>query len=273
MPTAASLVANESAKRSASRSSPAARSRSRPSSIARLARPIAATAPEANERAQCNALSSTFVGRHDPVDEADRECLFPRAPGDRSSTTLSHARRDETRQPLRRATAGDDAEQDLRLSEPRRVGRDSQIARQRDFETTAQRVAANRGDHRARNRRDRVAGDAERRGNTRADSRSGRELRDVGARGEGTVVAVITTALTAGSDAIVCASSRARPAARPTARLSGGRSSVSSATPSEMSTMTPGESLVARSSATTGEATRAREPAKSRRRPGGTLQR
>ena len=55
---------------------------------------------------------------------------------------------DQPRQPLRAAVAGNDAEVDLRLAEPRRVGRDAQRARHRQLAAAAEREAVDRGDHR-----------------------------------------------------------------------------------------------------------------------------
>ena len=69
--------------------------------------------------AQCSASCSTSSGRHDPVDEPDRERLvgahLPPAP----DQLLGARRADESGQPLRAARAGNDAEQDLGLPDAR----------------------------------------------------------------------------------------------------------------------------------------------------------
>ena len=86
----------------------------------RLARPIATTAPLRRARpAHCSVAWTHLVVRHDPVDEADRERFvgahLPAAP----DQLLGAGRADEPRQPLRAAGAGDDAEQDLGLTDAR----------------------------------------------------------------------------------------------------------------------------------------------------------
>ena len=128
--------------RRASRSSPSASGRPSPSSITCFASPIATTAPLPSSAAQCSATCSDLVLRHDPVDEPDRERLvgahLPPAP----DQLLGARRADESGQPLRAARARDDAEQDLGLPDARVVGGDAQIARHRELEAAAERVAA-----------------------------------------------------------------------------------------------------------------------------------
>ena len=53
---------------------------------------------------------------------------------------------DQPRQPLRAATAGDDPEQDLRLTEHGPLAGDAVVARQRQLASSAEGVAADRGD-------------------------------------------------------------------------------------------------------------------------------
>ncbi len=55
-------------------------------------------------------------------------------------------------EPLRAPTAGDDAEQDFRLTEHGAIAADSVVTRQRQFASTPQRIAAHRGDDEARQR-------------------------------------------------------------------------------------------------------------------------
>ena len=97
-----------------------------------------------------------FVLRHDPIDDPDRERLvgahLPPAP----DQLLGPGRTDEPGEPLRAPGSGNDAEQDLGLADARVLRRDAEVARHRELETAAQRVAADRGDHRARDRGDRV---------------------------------------------------------------------------------------------------------------------
>ena len=89
---------------------------------------------------------------------------------------LGAGRADEARQALRAARAGNDPEQDLGLTEARGLARDPQVARERELEPAAERVAADRRDHRARDRRDRVERVAER-APTIARPRPGRRTR------------------------------------------------------------------------------------------------
>ena len=83
-PVAASSVPNTSTNASASMSLPRASEPSSPSSIARLARPIAATAPAASSRGPRDRGVLDLVGRDHAVDEPDRERLvglhLPAAP-------------------------------------------------------------------------------------------------------------------------------------------------------------------------------------------------
>ena len=62
-----------------------------------------------------------------------------------------------------------------------RLASDAQVARERELAAAAERVAADRGDHRARDRRDRVERAAERVGRSRARRVLAAELADVGA--------------------------------------------------------------------------------------------
>ena len=91
-------------------------------------------------------------------------------------------------QALRAAATRDDAEQDLGLSEHRLVRRDAVVAGEREFASAAQRVAADRGDHEARDRRDGVEGIVER-CTDRGRLVGAAELRDVGACSEQSIAA------------------------------------------------------------------------------------
>ena len=87
------------------------------------------------------------------------------------------------RQTLRAAAAGDDAEQDLRLAEHGLVRDDAVVAGQRQLAPAAERVAADGGDHEARDRGDRVECVVEP-GGDRRRLVGPAELGDVGAGGE-----------------------------------------------------------------------------------------
>ena len=65
-------------------------------------------------------------------------------------SSFAPGRADEPRQPLRTTCARDDAEEDLGLPDPRRVGGDAQVARHRQLEPAAERDAVDGGDHGSR---------------------------------------------------------------------------------------------------------------------------
>ena len=87
-------------------------------------------------------------------------------------------------QPLRAAAAGDDAEQDLGLAEHGPLGRDAEVARQRQLAPAAEGVAADGGDHEPGDGGDGVEGVVERWRRSPAASSGAAELGDVGAGGE-----------------------------------------------------------------------------------------
>ncbi len=176
----ASSVPNTSTNASASASRPTARDCPSPASIARLARPIATTAPAPSSAAHCDACGDDVVVADHAIDEADLQRFIgadlPSAP----DQFLGAGGPDEARQALGATGTRDDAEQDLGLTESRPLTGDAQIARHRELEAAAQRIAANRGDDRTRDRVDRVERGAEPVG----DATRGRlvaELVDVGA--------------------------------------------------------------------------------------------
>ena len=102
---------------------PAASGRPSPSSITRLASPIATTAPCAEVRGPVQRVVLHLVARHDPIEDAERVRFvgphLPAAPHE----LLGPRRTDQPGQALRAAGAGNDAEQDLGLADPRRVRR------------------------------------------------------------------------------------------------------------------------------------------------------
>ena len=89
------------------------------------------------------------VAVDDLVGEADAQRFLgvDLAAGD--AQLLGPARPDEPGQPLRAATARNDAEEDLRLPEHGAFAGDAVVARQRQLAATAEGVAADGGDHEA----------------------------------------------------------------------------------------------------------------------------
>src|SRR5262245_15011037 len=88
--------------------------------------------------------------RHDPVHEPDA-LGFVGLDVARGEDQLERpARPHETRQPLRAAVAGDDAELDFRQPQYRIVGSQPHVARECQLATSTERVAVDRGDHRLR---------------------------------------------------------------------------------------------------------------------------
>ncbi len=117
---------------------------------------------------------------HHAVDEPDSAGLVGSRPSSAPDQLLGARRPDQARQALRAATSWNDAEQDLRLTQPRGLPGDTQIARKPELEPTAQSEAADRRDYRTGNRRDGI----ERGADGRADETRRRliaELIDVGA--------------------------------------------------------------------------------------------
>ena len=91
-----------------------------------------------------------FALRNDVIDDARRQRSRRRhrlAVGRHVERKL---RAREARQPLRAARAGNDAEQHFRLSDFRVFRRDAEMARLRDLEPAAERVAVDRRDERLR---------------------------------------------------------------------------------------------------------------------------
>ena len=145
-PDAASSVRNTSTNSSCSSPSPSASVMPRPSSMARLARAWAATAPAASSPARsiarsCSSSGGTtsstrpmaqrLVGLH--LTAGEDEVLGPRGA-------------DQAGQPLGAAATGDDAEQDLGLTERGAVRCDAEVAGQRQLAAATQGVADDRGD-------------------------------------------------------------------------------------------------------------------------------
>ena len=79
----------------------------------------------------------------------------------RDAQLLRPARPDEAGEALRAAAAGNDAEEDLRLAEHGAFAGDPIVARQRQLAATAERVAADGGDHEAVEGGDGVVGGME----------------------------------------------------------------------------------------------------------------
>ena len=101
------------------------------------------------DRAAQQIVRSAEPSRPDDViDDAGGERLRR---GDRLAVGAHlerHLRAGETRQPLRAAGAGNDAEHHFGLADPGVLGRDAEVAGLRDLEAAAERVAVNRGDER-----------------------------------------------------------------------------------------------------------------------------
>ena len=150
--------------------------------------PIATTAPDASSPAHSSAAVSTSAAGHDPIDDAERERFVGPDLAPAPDDLLGPRRPDQAGQPLGAAAAGEDPEQDLREADPRGVAGDAQVARERDLEPAAERVATDRGDHRPRDRRERVDGAAERGADQLRRDGIG-ELADVGAGRERAVTA------------------------------------------------------------------------------------
>ena len=112
--------------------------------------------PRPPRAASASARSCSSSPRHHLVGQADAQRLvgLHLAAGDHQ--LLGPAGADGARQPLRAAAAGDDAEQDLGLAEHGSLAGDAVVARQRQLAAAAERVAADRGDHEPRDRRDRI---------------------------------------------------------------------------------------------------------------------
>ena len=89
------------------------------------------------------------LGRGDDlVDEPDGERLGGAHDPAGEDEVLGLRRPDEAREALGAAGAGDDAEEDLGLAEPGVVGRDAEVAGERDLAPAAERVAGDGGDGR-----------------------------------------------------------------------------------------------------------------------------
>ena len=101
----------------------------------------------------------------------------------RDAQLLGSARTDEAGEALRPATAGNDAEEDLRLAEHSAITGDPVVARQRHLAAAAERVAADGGDHEAIEGGDGVVGGMEPVGD-RPRLGLPAELVDVGTGGE-----------------------------------------------------------------------------------------
>ena len=123
------------------------------------------------------------VALDDLVGEADAQRFLGGDLTARDAQLLGPARPDQPGEPLRTATARNDAEEDLRLPEHGAFAGDAIVARQRQLAATAERVAADGGDHEAVE-----GGDGVVRGMERVGDGAGllltAELIDVGAGGE-----------------------------------------------------------------------------------------
>ena len=118
--------------------------------MTRLAIPMAATAPDANDAAHADRGVLQLGGGDHPVDEPDGEGLvrlhLPPTPDE----LLRPRRTDQPGQALRRPRARDDAEKDLGLPDAHVVGGDPQVARHCQLEAAAERDAVDGGDDRPR---------------------------------------------------------------------------------------------------------------------------
>ena len=170
-------------KASPSRSSPSARQPSSPSSIARLASPIATTAPAANDAAHSSAFDSTSSAGTTRSTRPIANASSARTCRPDQISSFARGGADEPGEALRASRAGDDPQQDLGLAEARRVGRDAEIACERELEPATEREAPDGRDHRPRDRSERVERLAEGRPDAPGVLRT-TELRDVGSGGE-----------------------------------------------------------------------------------------
>ena len=121
-----------------------------------------------------------------PPRRPDR-CAAPRRPSTWRPViiiSLARARPDQPRQPLRAAATGDDAEQDLRLTEHGPLAGDAVVARQRQLASAAEGVPADGGDDEPRDVGHRVQAPRGTPAVMRAASLGAAELADVGAGGE-----------------------------------------------------------------------------------------
>ena len=144
-----------------------------PPSTARLAMPMATTAPDASDAAHSSAVSSTSAAGTTRSTSPMRERLLGAHVTAAPDQVLGLGRADEAGRALRAATAREDAELDLGEAEARRVGGDAQVARQRELEAAAEREPVDRRDHRPRDRGERVEPGAD----ARADDAARRRRR------------------------------------------------------------------------------------------------
>ena len=167
---------------SRSMSSPVASVVSRPRSTADLARPWARTGPAAQLGRPRERRVEDVVGRHDPVHQPDRQRLLGPDLATGEDELLGPGRPDQAGQALGAAAAGDHAEQDLGQPEAGVLGADTEVAGQRQLQTTAQGVPVDRGDGRPWDGRQRT----QRVGEAGADGPcpAVAQLHDVGAGGE-----------------------------------------------------------------------------------------
>ena len=114
----------------------------------------ASSAPRSDLGRQRERPLVQLVGRHDLVGQADPQRLLGAHLTAGEAHLLRPADADGARQPLRAAAAGDDAEQDLRLTEHGLLRGDPVVAGQRQLAAATERVAAHRGDHEPRDRGD-----------------------------------------------------------------------------------------------------------------------
>ncbi|CAB4929431.1 unannotated protein [freshwater metagenome] len=84
--------------------------------------------------------------RNDTVDKADGECLLRLDEASAEDEVLRPRRSNEPGEPLGSAGAGDDPEEDLRLTEAGIIGSNAKIAAQRELASAAERIAGDRGD-------------------------------------------------------------------------------------------------------------------------------
>ncbi len=129
-----------------------------------------------------------FLGCHHLVGETDPERFVGTDLTAGDAHLLGPAHTDGARQSLGPTAAGDDPEQDLRLAEHRLVRRDPVVAGQGQLAAAAECVAADGGDHEARDRGDGVECGMEA-GGDRGGLVGPTELGDVGSGGEDPVAA------------------------------------------------------------------------------------
>ena len=213
----ASSVRNTSTNSCCSRSRPPARATSRPWSIARLASAVGDDRAPARARRPTRARRRATHRRRPGRRARSRRASSAPTCASRVDQVLGPRRPDQPGEPLGAAAAGDDAEQDLGLTEPRRRRRHPEVAGEGELAAAAEGEAGDGGDRRPRDGGHGVEGVAGRRRPTTAAS-SGPPNSPMSAPAANIRSEPVTTTAPGGSSV---RSPRRRPAARAAARSTG----------------------------------------------------